>query len=264
MTQLRTGLRWGLGLLVAVGLLGVADGAQGQEPTTQIGTRAAGEPAGPIPEIPPGRRTFGIADEIVKTYDAWTFTGNITGNVIFNETTGGSFRDSPINTVGVDLPAGSQILRLELDACDTSNTGAVGIEFIRANTPPGTGLSLLTTANTGVVAMPGCQVFEVSFPAGPFQVNNAQQHYFIRVFVAGSVSFSAVRVFYRLQVSPAPAVATFSDVPPSHPFFQFVEALAASGITVGCGCGNFCPDAALTRGQLAVFLSRGLGLHFAP
>ena len=73
-----------------------------------------------------------------------------------------------------------------------------------------------------------------------------------------------MRVFYRLQVSPPPAVATFSDVPTSHPFFQFIEALARSGITSGCGGGNFCPDAPLTRGQMAVFLSLGLGLHFAP
>jgi beta-N-acetylhexosaminidase len=59
-------------------------------------------------------------------------------------------------------------------------------------------------------------------------------------------------------------VATFSDVPTSHPFFQFVEALSRSAITSGCGGGNFCPDAPLTRGQMAVFLSLGLGLHFAP
>ena len=59
-------------------------------------------------------------------------------------------------------------------------------------------------------------------------------------------------------------MATFSDVPTSHPFFQFIEALVASGITSGCGGGSFCPDAPLTRGQMAVFLSRGLGLHFAP
>jgi S-layer family protein len=67
-----------------------------------------------------------------------------------------------------------------------------------------------------------------------------------------------------ININPAPAVASFSDVPTSHPFFQFIEALARSGITSGCGNGNFCPDAPLSRGQMAVFLSLGLGLHFAP
>ena len=69
-------------------------------------------------------------------------------------------------------------------------------------------------------------------------------------------------VGYQLQVSPAPAVATFGDVPTNHPFFQFVEALVASGVTAGCGGGNYCPDNPITRGQMAVFLARALGLQF--
>jgi hypothetical protein len=74
--------------------------------------------------------------------------------------------------------------------------------------------------------------------------------------------FGGVEVWWHRTVSPAPAVATFGDVPTSHVFFQFIEAMAASGITKGCGGGNFCPDAPVTRGQLAVFLSKALGLHF--
>jgi hypothetical protein len=70
------------------------------------------------------------------------------------------------------------------------------------------------------------------------------------------------RILYRRQVSPAPATATFADVPTSHPFFQYVEALANSGITAGCGSGNYCPDSPLTRGQMAVFLAKALGLHW--
>ena len=68
-------------------------------------------------------------------------------------------------------------------------------------------------------------------------------------------------VVWRRSVSGAPEVATFNDVPLNHPFFQFVEALAAAGITAGCGGGSFCPDAPLTRGQMAVFLAKALGLH---
>ena len=78
----------------------------------------------------------------------------------------------------------------------------------------------------------------------------------------GTIKLRQVRLLYTRQVSPAPAVATFGDVPTDHGFFQFIEALADSGITVGCGSGNFCPDAALTRGQMAVFLAKALGLHW--
>jgi len=79
---------------------------------------------------------------------------------------------------------------------------------------------------------------------------------------AGNQSAGAL-VWYQLQVSPAPATATFPlDVPTTHPFFRFVEAMAASGLTGGCATNSFCPDQPVTRGQLAVFLSNALGLHF--
>jgi hypothetical protein len=78
----------------------------------------------------------------------------------------------------------------------------------------------------------------------------------------GTLKFNAAGVQYHLTVSPGPATATFNDVPTSHPFFQYVEALAASGITAGCGNNNFCPDQPLTRGQMAVFLSKALGLRW--
>jgi hypothetical protein len=71
-----------------------------------------------------------------------------------------------------------------------------------------------------------------------------------------------MRVHYKLQISPAPAVATFSDVPVGAFGFKHVEALAASGITTGCGGGNFCPNQPLTRVQMAVFLAKALGLHW--
>jgi hypothetical protein len=71
----------------------------------------------------------------------------------------------------------------------------------------------------------------------------------------------AVLVWHR-QVSPPPVTATFNDVPTSDPFFRAIEALAASGITSGCGGGNFCPNDVVTRAQLAKFLAVALGLHW--
>ena len=80
--------------------------------------------------------------------------------------------------------------------------------------------------------------------------------------VGGQLGFGGVQITWRRQVSPPPSTATFEDVPMAHPFSRFIEALAASGITGGCGNGNFCPDAKLTRGQMAVFLAKALGLHW--
>lgn len=51
-------------------------------------------------------------------------------------------------------------------------------------------------------------------------------------------------------------------MPTSHLFFQQIEALAASGITSGCDADSFCPGDPLTRGQMAAFLAKALGLHW--
>jgi hypothetical protein len=81
--------------------------------------------------------------------------------------------------------------------------------------------------------------------------------------VGPSLTTYKVRAEWRRQVSPAPALATFpNDVPTGHPLFRFVEALAASGVTGGCGGGTYCPDAPITRGQMAVFLAAALGLQW--
>jgi hypothetical protein len=98
------------------------------------------------------------------------------------------------------------------------------------------------------------------------RVGNATAVYFIDVIMGDDGShelrFRGCRLTWNRQVSPAPATARFGDVPTSHPQHRFVEALAAAGITGGCGPNAFCPDAPLTRGQMAVFLSVALGLHF--
>jgi murein DD-endopeptidase MepM/ murein hydrolase activator NlpD len=57
---------------------------------------------------------------------------------------------------------------------------------------------------------------------------------------------------------------SFSDVPEGHKFEPSVRALLAAGITVGCNPpanDRYCPDSAVTRGQMAAFLTRGLGLQ---
>ena len=78
----------------------------------------------------------------------------------------------------------------------------------------------------------------------------------------GRLAFGGVKVVWRRQVSPAPELPTFGDVPPTDAAYPFVEALAASGITAGCSEDNYCPDAPLTRRQMAVFLAKALGLHW--
>lgn len=57
----------------------------------------------------------------------------------------------------------------------------------------------------------------------------------------------------------------FADAPPGSFAFVFIEALARAGITSGCGGGNYCPSAPVTRAQMAVFLERGMnGSDYRP
>lgn len=51
----------------------------------------------------------------------------------------------------------------------------------------------------------------------------------------------------------------FTDVPGTHTFHGNIDNLADAGITAGCSPTTFCPDAPVTRGQMAAFLNRGLG-----
>jgi hypothetical protein len=53
----------------------------------------------------------------------------------------------------------------------------------------------------------------------------------------------------------------FGDVPCPSLFADWIEQLAAEGITGGCGNGNYCPGNAVTRGQMAVFLVKIFGLQ---
>jgi hypothetical protein len=70
-----------------------------------------------------------------------------------------------------------------------------------------------------------------------------------------------MRAMHGRSYTPQAATGTrFSDVPAGDMFAPWIEALADSGITSGCGGGKYCPDAAVTRAQMAVFLVRAFGL----
>jgi hypothetical protein len=110
---------------------------------------------------------------------------------------------------------------------------------------------------------PGCTSLIDDVSGQNWIVDNHQNRVELAVTPAVTADyFTEAIIGYKLQVSPAPGSPTFGDVPVSHPFFQYIEALSASGITGGCGSGNYCPDAPLTRGQMAVFLSKALGLQW--
>jgi hypothetical protein len=65
--------------------------------------------------------------------------------------------------------------------------------------------------------------------------------------------------FLSRALDLAPAVNTFTDDDDSI-FEDDIAKIAAAGITRGCSADGtlFCPEAPVTRGQMAAFLRRGL------
>jgi RHS repeat-associated protein len=57
----------------------------------------------------------------------------------------------------------------------------------------------------------------------------------------------------------------FTDVPCSDPDARYVKLAYLEGITAGCGGTNYCPDTAITRAQMAVFMVKGYrGASYVP
>ena len=80
-----------------------------------------------------------------------------------------------------------------------------------------------------------------------------------------SVSREAMAVFVLLTLDPTlnpPACTTapYADVPASSPFCRWILELTNRGVVTGCGGGNYCPAAGVSRDQMSVFLTVTFGL----
>ena len=75
------------------------------------------------------------------------------------------------------------------------------------------------------------------------------------------VALFLLRSRYGAAYQPPPASGNFfNDVPADYPAAAWIEQLAREGLTQGCGGSNYCPDADVTRAELALFLQRLYGL----
>jgi streptogramin lyase len=70
----------------------------------------------------------------------------------------------------------------------------------------------------------------------------------------GQMSAFLLKAEHPAPYTPPPCVGLFNDVPCPSQFADYIEQLAAEGITAGCGGGNYCPNDPNIRGQMAVFL----------
>ena len=147
--------------------------------------------------------------------------------------------DEPISRATVAVWLGRAVTGSEPAAVDTSRFADVDSEDWRA-------AHIERLAELGVTE--GCATDLLRFcPDEP--VTRAQMAAFL------------VRAFDL----PAAGSAGFADTDGNF-FEDSIDALAAAGVTAGCDTGarRYCPDRPVTRGQMATFVARALGLVVEP
>jgi hypothetical protein len=168
----------------------------------------------------------------------------------------------------IPLSAGSQIVQIECHVRDNSPTNDVTFWYMRYGFDTNADVPVFVFAHpwqtSGALGfqdlyfVPGAADGTIVLGEG-----STRYTYYLAADVASDTLFRGCRIVWKRLVSPEPATATFpNDVPTAHPYFRFIEALAAAGITGGCAPQAYCPDQPVTRGQMAVFLAAALGLHF--
>ncbi len=224
-----------------------------------------------VPEMPPPHEAYGP-----NTQESWflgaeftpydsTAPWDYTSWLYYSKSTGGG---SSNYGASVNLPNGALVANFcayFYDADATYDASAAFYKYIYdVSSNNNTAVALATVTTTGS----GGYLNACSALAAPETIRhddgNLRNSYVVVVTMptSANVAFRMARLDWQRQVSPAPATATFGDVPTTSPFFAYVEALYASGVVAGCGGGNYCPTNPVTRGQMAVYLARALGMHW--
>jgi hypothetical protein len=188
----------------------------------------------------------------------WQYSGGAFGCCDYLSRLGTEeFADAEFN-----LPPGVSLQSVRYWGVDNHATDDIAFSIIQTCLP-------VASAGGGTVTIlaqgqtTGATGFQSGLLAGsPVTVTTRDCTYKARIHFPGttSLTFQKLRIEWRRQVSPPPGFATFADVPVTHFYFRYIEALAATGITAGCAPILYCPDAPVTRAQMAVFLSVALGL----
>jgi len=144
----------------------------------------------------------------------------------------------------------------------TSPALAAGtVNDVVATTPDGTTGTLIKGWVADFLDVPGSHQFysfvttlvsdgiTVGIGGGLYGVNNSTLRQQMAVFI--------LKAKHGLCYTPPPCAGVFADVPCPSTFADWIEAMAAEGITGGCGNGNFCPGNPVRRDQMSVFLLKG-------
>ncbi|HEX3554300.1 MAG TPA: ELWxxDGT repeat protein [Thermoanaerobaculia bacterium] len=229
-----------------------------------------------------GNAVYFVADDGVSGRELWKSDGTAAGTVQVKDVHPGPL-SSDVDLLTV---AGNRLFFVADDGVHgrelwVSDGTAAGTRLVRDVVPgPGSpaiqgltalGYHVLFSADDGVH---GRELWRSNGGlAGTFQVQDiapgAAPSSPVGFTAAGDgVYFAAndnVAGFELWRTPQAALMTTFSDVPPTHWAWQFIEAVAGAGLTQGCGAGQYCPSQSVSRAETAVLLTRGLhGAGFTP
>lgn len=236
-----------LGVLIVV-LVGAV--ALGESPSRKPLLKARVDP-----------KEFGIQGETIRVIHASEFAGDKFVGSVYTDDLGRVSNSVDYDShfyATLDIPAGAVIDFIGLNSASDTD-GIFGVElWERHSDGSKTPLAAFSVPAHG---------WDTDL-AGPLNVpitDRVNREYVVDVengVSPNDQAFAWVEVHWHRTVSPPPVSPSFADVPPGDPFYQFIEAIHAAGITAGCGGGNFCPNQAITRKQEAAFISKALGLHW--
>lgn len=128
--------------------------------------------------------------------------------------------------------------------------------------------TISNTATFTFLRPDGTSTFECKLDAGAFTPCTSPKTY--SGLSVGPHTFSVHATNGGINIDIEPPIFTwqrqvFLDVPGNYWAASFIERLSQAAITSGCGSGNYCPEDAVTRAQMAIFLERGIhGSSFDP
>lgn len=228
----------------------------------------------PGPLVPSRGETYGVVNYSVAVVSRWMFQAN-SGSETQDKPVWGYFGPPATGTnsmysAPVTLPTGALLATFVATVYDDNPSHYIRVTLYDVRCTglgPCTETQLMSVETSGA-STPGYTSLRDYFPDVTWfnydQSTSEVGYAEINVYFSGSGDLWAgpVLIWYRRQVAPAPAAATFADVPLDHWAFQFIEALVSSGITAGCGGGDYCPDSPVTRAEMAVYLAAALGLDY--
>ena len=209
-------------------------------------------------------------------------TSEFSQRILFSvsPTSGPSAGGSPITAFGTDF-ADPTTLTLGGVAAPVTFVNDHKLTTTSPNLSPGTVNDIVATTPDGTIG-----TLVKGWVSDFLDVPNSQQFYsFVTKLVSNGITVGVggglygvdqgtkrqqkavylLKAKHGLCYTPPACTGVFPDVPCSLVFAPWIEALAAEGITTGCGGGLFCPENLVTRRQMAVFLLKTKhGSNYVP